>query len=311
MMEDPFPLLVPLLFAALMITPVPAAGQDVPREKLEEFEQHVAAGATLYKKEQYDQALEQFRQARNIADHPKLSYKIGRTLEQLNRCAKARSAYRRYLDYEGLDDSDRESARKRLEGLDDCKPLGQLDVRCVPETARVAIGKQTFDCPTSVDLEAGSYQLEVSADGHPSRQVEVDVRPDTTREKTVDLTRSSTPPTDWRPYAQWGGIGLGGALLVGGLVSDLSAIARHDRIADAAFEGDTERLDELSTQARTARTRTIILYTSGALLASGGVALYLLDNSSDSSAGLFAPSDDGPRAGVRVGAGHVGAFVRW
>ncbi|MFB6372622.1 MAG: tol-pal system YbgF family protein, partial [Bradymonadaceae bacterium] len=150
--------LAPWLAAVLVVAPFPATGQDVPPEKVEIFEKHVAAGADLYKKQKYHEALEEFRRARQIVDHPKLSYKIGRTLEQLNRCAKARSAYRRYLDYQDLADADRQKAQKRLEGLEDCQPLGHLELQCIPEDARVTIGRQTFDCPVSVDLEAGTYR---------------------------------------------------------------------------------------------------------------------------------------------------------
>lgn len=297
MMSSRSSLLAPWLALLLVVAPTPATGQDVPPEKVEEFERHVAAGAKLYKKKKYHEALAEFRQARNIVDHPKLSYKIGRTLEQLNRCAKARSAYRRYLDYEDLADDDRKNAKERLDGLEDCKPSGHLELACVPESARVTIGQQTFDCPVSVDLEAGTYRARVAADGHPSRRLEIDVPPGKTREKTVDLTGGRTS-TSWRPYAKWGGLGLGSALLIGGLVSDISAITRHDRIADAATRGDSSRLQELDEQARSAKTRTIVLYTSGALLAAGGTALFFLDGSETS-------------ASLQVGAGYLGAKIKF
>jgi len=289
-------LLAPWLAALAAVVPVPAAGQDVPPEKLEEFERHVARGAELYKTEKYHEALEQFRQARNIVDHPKLSYKIGRTLEQLDRCAKARSAYQRYLDYEDLAEDGRDNANERLEGLENCEPSGHLELRCQPESARVTIGRQTFDCPVSVDLEAGSYRAEIAADGHPSRQVDIDIEPDGTHRRSVDLTAAGSP-AGWRTYAKWSGVGLGSALFIGGLVSDISAIARHDRIADAAARGESARLQELDREARSAKTRTVVLYTSGAILAAGGATLFLLDSSGNSTA----------RLDLRVGAGYVGA----
>ena len=312
MMQTRFLVLVPWLCALLAVAPTPAVGQDVPPEKLEQFEQHVASGAKLYKAEKYHQALQEFRQARKIVDHPKLSYKIGRTLEQLNRCAKARSAYERYLDYEDLADADRKAAQKRLDELDNCKPLGRLEVACVPDNARVEIGQQTFDCPAGIDLEAGSYTVGVSADGHPSTRVQVDVEPEQTTKETVDLTQTATP-TDWKSYTKWGAVGVGGALFLGGLITDISAISRHDRIADAVERDATARLEELDAEARAAKTRAIVLYTTGALVAGTGVVLFAIDSSPENgSAALLPGRDNDPhRAGLRIGPTHIGAFFRF
>ncbi|MFB6372621.1 MAG: hypothetical protein ABEN55_05820, partial [Bradymonadaceae bacterium] len=78
-----------------------------------------------------------------------------------------------------------------------------------------------------------------------------------------------------------------------------------------AARGDSSRLQELDRQARAAKTRTTVLYTSGALLAAGGTLLFFLDTSSDGTAALVAPPEDNPRAGLRIGAGHIGAFFKF
>lgn len=322
-MRNHISLVLSLTFAALLLVPATALAQDVSDEKLQEFEQHIAQGAEFYKANDYQNALEQFRSARQIVDHPKLSYKIGRTLEKLNRCAKAKRAYERYLSYEGLDDSDRKRGKEKLAGLEKCKPLGHLELTCLPSDASIAIDERALECPAEIELESGTYTLQVSAPGYVSKEVSVEVPPKETTERMVDLTDSEDTSTgdpkadtggggDWMTYAKWGGIGVGGGLLLGGLASDYSAVARNDEIVKAKENNDAEKLDQLTDEAKAAQTRTVILYISGATLLAGGITLFVLDTpQTESEASLDDERPHSPRAGLRLGVGRIGAFLRW
>ena len=310
---------VAILLAAVPLLPAPAAAQDVSKEKLEKFEQHVATGAEQFKAGEYQAALEEFRAARQIVDHPKLSYKIGRTLQELGRCAEAQRAYERYLSYDKLSESDRQRGKSRLEELGECRPLGELELECTPSESTVSIEERSLECPVSIDLEAGTYEVEVSAPGFASRELTVEVKPEATTRRAVKLIGSGESAeqvdsggVDWVNVAKWSGIGVGGGLVLGGLAYDLSAISRNDEIADAREENNTERLRRLEDEARAAKTRTIVLYATGAALVAGGVTLLVLDQPQSTSKASNSPDrSDGPKAGLRVGLGHLGAFVRW
>ncbi|MFB6263648.1 MAG: hypothetical protein ABEL76_08505, partial [Bradymonadaceae bacterium] len=98
-------LLVTLLLAAAS-PPAVGAEEGSADGRMKKFERLVAAGVEFYRNEEYEDALQTFRSARSLIDHPKLSYKIGRTLQQLGRCEPARKAFERYLDYDELTEAD-------------------------------------------------------------------------------------------------------------------------------------------------------------------------------------------------------------
>jgi tetratricopeptide (TPR) repeat protein len=294
-----------------------AAGGD-EADKVETFRQHVARGAKLRKQQQHRQALEHFEKARAIADHPKLMFVTGELHEAIGDCAAARADYEQARSDKRASEALRAKLEEALANNKECESRGQLALDCSPADAQVRLGERDLLCGDLVELKAGSHTLIASAPGHRELQVEVQVEPGSQERHEVHLTELSPRKAkavaavpDWLTYSAYGGMGLGATLLVAGLASDASATSRQEELHQAHSRGEFERTNQLVSEAESARTRTAVLYTSGAIVAAAGGLLWVYD---EEVAGWVA--GDGvaavqPQVSVGSDGASVGATIRW
>jgi tetratricopeptide (TPR) repeat protein len=276
------------LFLVTLAGLQPARAAEPNREEMQRFKKLLATASEQYGNEEYEKALETFREAGEIAQPPTLTYNIARTLEALGRCEKARTKIEKYLDADGLSDQKRQKGRRRLEQLEQCRQPGKLTVECQPEEpdATVVVGERRRACPAEFELEADTYRVQVEAPEYRSTDAEIEIPAGESVHHSVALVE--TGPTETRAdsgglfsngtrVAQFGGLFAGAALMTGGLVSDLSANGRLRQLQTAESTGDAARIRELRNQGQSARTRTVALYVSGAALALGSGTWLALD----------------------------------
>lgn len=283
-----------------------------------EFEELLARGVQAFEEENYERALESFRDARAIAAPPALEYNIGRTLLALNRCRGASAAFDSYLENDSLSRDERKKGNDRLEqSRDKCPEPGTLEVACKPKgaTAEVWIAGREADCPATLELEPGEHPMRVDAPRYRSKRIKVEIRPgEKTRENvTLEARPEPDPPNsasrsgrrvDTRT-TQIAGLIVGGGLLSAGLGSDLTARRRIGDLERARKQEDRARIADLRKEADRAQTRTLIFYAAGGAvsIAAGGWL----------AADLLASDDNDARAEYEIQLGPAGIVgnVRW
>lgn len=241
-----------------------------------EFEELLARGVQAFEEEDYERALQSFRDARAIASPPALEYNIGRTLLALNRCREASAAFDSYLEHDSLSRSERKKGNHRLEqSRDECPEPGTLEVACKPEdmTAEVWVAGHDADCPANLELEPGEYPMRVGAPGYRPNRTEIEIRPGETTREIITLEARPAPDhpnsasqsgrrVDTR-ITQIAGLIVGGGLISAGLGSDLTARRRIRDLERARKQNDRARIADLQKEADRAQTRTVIFYAAG------------------------------------------------
>lgn len=281
------------LSALLVLASAPLAAQS--DGGLEKFTAHVKRGAQLRKDGKPREALAEFEKARAIADHPKLAFAIGRIYEDIGDCGAARQSFERGLEDERSRGALAAKFEEALEQNRQCTDRGVLTVHCEPTNARLLIDGEPTPCPAEVELSAGEHTLEASAPDSETRTQTIRVEPAGQHHETIELGEPWQRTTV--TYAKYGALGVGGALLVGGIISDASASSRQDELAEATRQGDVARANRLADEADSAQTRTVVLYSLGALFVAGGAALWAYDAEAEA---LLAGDDSTPAASVEI-----------
>lgn len=257
-----------------------ATAAEPSRDEMQRFKKLLATASEQYGNNQYEKALETFREAQDIAAPPTLTYNIARTLEVLDRCEKARAKIREYLDDDGLSQQKRQKGEKRLEQLEQCRAPGSLRVECQPDEAEatVVVGERRRACPADFELDADTYEVRVEAPDYRSIDAEIEIPAGESVHHSVALVEIGPPEAETgggglfsngARVVQFGGLFAGAALLTGGLASDLGANGRLRELRTAKTTGNAARIRELRNQGQRAKTRTAALYLSGAALTLG------------------------------------------
>ncbi len=278
----------------------PGSQQAGPQQaKLQEFAAHVKKAVQLKKKGQLRAALTEFQAARKIADHPKLAYAVGRIYEQIGDCATARAQYQAGIADGRGGDALQQKLNQALQANAQCADRGTLAVRCQPAGAKLFVDDKPAACPAKLEVGAGEHSLRAEAADRTPQTATVTVTPG------GQVSREFVLGTPWQKtavnYGKYGALGVGGALLLGGIWSDLSTTSLQDEMARASRNGNVARTNELSAEADSAHTRTGILYGLGAIFAAGGVALWIYQ--------VETTKDDGSTVQAAVNAGPDGASV--
>lgn len=310
-------LLIAAVAGLTFASPAPVLGGP-SKDEVRTFKKLLATGAKHFDAREYDKALTAFRKAEKIASPPSLKYNIGRTLQALHRCGAARSTFESYLAIEDLSDAKLEKGKKRLQQVEqNCTPVGTLTINCTPEKAKatVFVGDKQAACPSRHEVTAGKHRVAIRADGYEEVAITAEVPAGDSVHHTVTLTEEDVdepPPSvdtggNWQRPAQYAGIGVGTALFLGGLATDLGAKKRIRELRDAEANGDAQKVRELQDEGAAAQTRAAIFYTTGAVIALGSGAWLAVDLAGDSD------SDDGRAASVRLRPAGLGvaASVRW
>lgn len=306
--------MAPGVIAALVMVSLMsnAAAQDVSEEQLEDFERYVAEASQLIDEGDFREGIDRFDRAREIIDHPRLSVAVADAYLEWNRCSQARDRYRQLLDRDDLGEERRDAVETGLaEATDDCTQMADLQIECSPTETTLRIEEAAdgpeLDCPFDGDVQTGDIEIKAEAPDHVATVETVHVDADGPNRHNIDLMHvDDDSDLDWAPVATWGTIGVGSALLAGGLVSDYRTGRRIEAAAEARDDGDYERLDELESDADSARTRTAVLYGTGGLLVATGVTLQLIGVDA-----IFGGDDETDTASLDVGPGSISTTWRW
>ena len=110
--------------AALLCAALCLGGVHDPRDtnpqQSEDVGELTKMGLEAYQNGDYEAAVEYMIRARQIEDHPTLTYNIARCYLNLERCELAKMEFERVLRYEDIDRELREHAEEWLLKLGDC-----------------------------------------------------------------------------------------------------------------------------------------------------------------------------------------------
>lgn len=306
-----------LVVAAFLWPASGAAQESLSKEQIQRFQHRVSEGRRLYDLDKFRAALEQFEAARELFDHPRLTFNIAQSYRALNECTSARAAYERYIGIPEAKAEVRERARGILGELDDtCVETGRLEVTCSPQDATLTLieldgdSQRSGQCPVDTSVRVGRYLVVAEADGYQTQEREVTV--ELNSKHAVDLALSRRDDTvfagmDAHSLIAYSAIGLGAASLMGGFVSDYTAVGRLDELSQAQAQGDAGRVASLQREADSASTRTAVLYSVGTALVVGGVTYkWVMSTGGDTqrAASAAAPS-------VSVGLTPTGVSTRF
>jgi hypothetical protein len=291
-----FSRLCPLLFALIATGAMPgeaAAQGAMTSEQVQRFKLRVSDGKRLFEMGKYRASVEQFQAARKIYDHPRLTFNIAQAYKALGACTESRGAFERYLDTPKISEKMRARATKLLSELDtSCIETGSIRISCAPEDAAVTITRLNPDgargtprratCPITSKIRTGRYEISARAEGFEPVVQQVVVARNATQILRLALRpQPGIFDMETRSILSYSVIGLGAATLVGGLISDYTAVSRLDELRQAQSQGDSARIDALRDEADSASTRSAILYGVGAAVLAGGIAWKVIQITSE------------------------------
>jgi len=239
---------------------------DVEREGMgdEQARAHFDVGRSLYDAGRFTESAEEWEKAYALSNRAELLYNIYVAYRDANDTAKAADALERYLASDVVPESQRLNLQARLEAL--------------REAQQNEAAAEPVDTPPAATTEVT-----------PAPEPEPTPAPAVEREPSL------------LPYVL---VGVGGALVVGGIATGIVASGKVSDIEDAcpndvcpaSYPLDDERAD-----ARLFVTMTDVLVIGGVVTAGVGAALWLL--AADES------PDDAPRAALGCGPGGCMATV--
>lgn len=179
----------------------------------------------LYAEQRYAPALEKYREALVVWDHPQIELNAAATLVRLERDLEAADAIDHALRFgpKPFDEAAYETAVGYQLLLK--KRVGTINATCNHEGAKVTIdGKPWFDCNqkgSSIRVVAGTHTIVAGgADGYATQQYQLVVDGGTTKEQAIllkTLEDSVVLVYPFQRWLPWTVMGAGAAIALGGL----------------------------------------------------------------------------------------------
>lgn len=189
---------LPTAIALLLLTGAFAPSLAYADDDARRAAEHFALAESAEKREDWETAILEYKQAYALKPHPSVLYNIARNYERLEDWANAAEYYQRYLDDSG-DASDRAKVEKKISVLRQraaaSRPRprpgsGRLVVRSNVEGAKVTIDNVPLGVtPFEAELPAGPHQVAISAPGYATAYRDVDVPAGGTEEIRERLER--------------------------------------------------------------------------------------------------------------------------
>ncbi len=297
--------IVAVVLSALVATPLAA---ELTPEDMQMLETHLERGRDHLDEGNFEAAIDDLEQARQLHDHPLISVNIAEAYRKLNRCSIAEAEYEALAARDDLEGEVRAEFEEGREKLDECVETVQLSIECVPEEATIELQgpdmEEQFDCPFVDEMEVGMVRVEVSKPGFQTEVLEIVL--EAGEDSSVEVALDAEPEPEEEPLAsdageevgdesvpdeplvaagepQWptiaslAAIGVGTAMIAGGGLVDYGSRSRAEELAAARDAGDREYLETLESQGTNRRLTAGILYTGGLLFIAGGVTLQLID----------------------------------
>jgi tetratricopeptide (TPR) repeat protein len=122
-----------LISLAVLGLSLPALAEQIDPDT-EVARRHFERGSQLYEQQKYDEAINEFDQARQLKPLPAFDYNIARCHDRMGRWSEALAAYRRYIEA-APNEPDSDSVRERIKVLE---PRVAQPAHPPPSTAVVA-----------------------------------------------------------------------------------------------------------------------------------------------------------------------------
>ena len=250
------------------------------------------AGNTLFLEKRYADALEQYRRAVGVWDHPAIRFNMVRCLIQLDHNVEAAENLALALKYGAAPLEEAVYAEALAYGKLLAKQVGDVEIRCTQAGVTITFdGKPVGTCPGATEQHAspGAHQLvgtrpgflpkttEVMVLGGERAQVEVSLIP---------LEKAAHIEHRWAAWIPWVVFGGGVAVAAMGGVLEVSASNRYsaydDHLRTTCPTGcalDDPRVATLTDEKRSAqrldRVAVGVLAVGAAAAITGGVLFYL------------------------------------
>lgn len=301
-----------LMLIVLIATP---AWAGMSAEDMQLLETHLERGRDHLDEGNYESAIEDLDEARQIHDHPLISVNIAEAFRKLGRCSEAKIEYDALAERDDLDDESTEDFEAGRAQLDQCVEMTGLTIECIPEDAQIWLQtserEAQFDCPYDKQTPVGEVQIkvvsetfepktfEISLTAGENKAVEIKLEAvaedadeaveedadeeDESVDAPAEIEESVADEPSWPTVVGFGAIGVGAALIAGGGVVDYGSRSRAAELAEARDAADQERFDSLADTGDSRRLMAAIFYGSGLSLVAGGAILQFIDFSSTSS----------------------------
>lgn len=207
-----------MVVIALTAVPALARADDpwaagVTEAQKDEAQGMLEQGNALFLEKKYAEALEVYRRADAVWDHPSIRFNMVRCLIQLDRPAEASENLERALKYGSapLEPSVYEEALAYQKLL--ANEIAELDVRCTQTGARITLdGQELGLCPLEQkrSVTPGSHQVVGTAAGYVPRTYDVVVvggahdRVDVSLESVASAAKIVHRWATWKPWAVFG-----------------------------------------------------------------------------------------------------------
>jgi hypothetical protein len=266
-------------------------GAEPTDEEVRHFKALVKEGSKLREAGESREALAKLEEALDIVDHPKLAFTVGQLHQEIGACEQAKQVYTDVLARPRLPDSLRVEVVEQLKAVDACESFGTLSLTCTPAHATVQMGSEPLGCPARYEVRPGKFEVIVSAPEYVDEEVSGSIEAGELVERRVQLRQGGdgagaevevdAAPTPWLKYGAYGSMGVGAALLAGGIASDYTARSRAEELVEANRDGDRDRAQALKGEGESAEVRTLVLYSAGAVFIAGGVTLWAVEASGE------------------------------
>lgn len=176
----------------------------------------------------------------------------------------------RYADnlVEGGDEVLKQLAASAIQKLTGGAPRGTVQLKAVSATGEIFVDGQAFgsleDGGALLRLAPGEHQVEVRGDAGVETGTIV-VRPNETVQLVLGSNRTILPyiepehrsRSDWRPTAGWIGVGVGGGLVLGGVISALQVSSLQDDFGYQQYRMGFSSSENVCDAARDGRRATV------------------------------------------------------
>ena len=316
-------LLVGLIAASIVITPLAASAQPTPKpDALDEGRDHFNRGVALFREGDHRAALVEFRRAYEISHNYRALYNIGQTEFEVQDYARARTSFQKYLVEGGAEIE----AGRRAEVEADLKKLNgrvaTIEIKTNTEGADIllddtVIGQAPLKEPLLVS--AGRRKITVQKGALPPATRFVELAGGDASKVTIDLAsaepiaRASTaPPVVAAPVAPpapprtalWISLAGTGALTTGAIITGVLALGAH---SDAETKLATRGATAADVEAAHSKAATLGLVTDvlgGAAILMGGLTIVLAATSGKGHVNAAKPAAAlqlGPRGALFTG----------
>jgi hypothetical protein len=228
---------------ALLVGTAPAARADenewsrgVSKADQDRAFEIYESGNQLYAEQRYASALDKYREALAVWDHPQIELNAAATLVRLERDLEAAEAIDHALRFgaKPFDDAAYQTAVGYQLLLK--KRVGTINATCNHPGAKVTLdGKPWFECgakPASIRVVAGTHSIVAGgAEGYETQQFELVVDGGTTKQQAIVLRTLEESVVLVYPFQRWlprTVMGAGAAIALGGLGVYLSGRSQMD-----------------------------------------------------------------------------------